>query len=198
MSGAVFPGAQAVLAAARRLAAGDAPALLAIDGRCGSGKSTLAAWLAEQLPCHLVHMDDFYLPMAARRPDWAEHPGANMDFARLRAEVLDPLLAGQGAVYRAYVCRLGQLQPALPLEPRPLTIVEGSYSLHPALGVSYACRVFLTCAPDCQRARLQKREGDRYPAFARRWIPLEEGYLAAVHPERGCGFVLDTTAASVV
>ena len=85
MSAAVFPGAEAVLAAARLLAGGAAPALLAIDGRCGSGKSTLAAWLAEQLPCNLVHMDDFYLPMDRRRPDWAEHPGANMDFARLRA-----------------------------------------------------------------------------------------------------------------
>ncbi|MFR3790588.1 MAG: uridine kinase [Blautia massiliensis (ex Durand et al. 2017)] len=198
MSAAVFPGAQDVLAAARRLAQGDAPVLLAIDGRCGSGKSTLAAWLAEQVPCHLVHMDDFYLPLAARRPDWTEHPGANMDFARLRAEVLDPLLAGQAAAYRAYVCRLGQLQPAVPLGPRPLTIVEGSYALHPALGAPYACRVFLTCTPDCQRARLQKREGAHYPAFESRWIPLEEGYLAAVHPEQGCDFVLDTTAASVV
>lgn len=198
MSAPVFPGAEAVLAAARALAGGSAPALLAIDGRCGSGKSTLAAWLAGQLPCNLVHMDDFYLPPAARRPDWAEHPGANMDFARLRAQVLEPLAAGQTASYRAYACRLGALQPAVALPPRPLTIVEGSYALHPDLAAPYACRVFLTCTPDCQRDRLQKREGDRYPAFEDRWIPLEEGYLAAVHPERGCDFVLDTTGAPVV
>ena len=198
MSAAVFPGAEAVLAAARPLAGGAAPALLAIDGRCGSGKSTLAAWLAEQLPCNLVHMDDFYLPMDRRRPDWAEHPGANMDFARLRAQVLAPLLAGQEAAYRAYACRRGELLPAVALPPRPPTIVEGSYALHPALDVPYACRVFLTCAPACQCARLQKREGGRYPAFAQRWIPLEEGYLAAEHPERGCDIVLDTTGAAVV
>ena len=197
MSAAVFPGAEAVLAAARRLAGGAAPALLAIDGRCGSGKSTLAAWLAEQLPCNLVHMDDFYLPMDRRRPDWAEHPGANMDFARLRAEVLAPLLAGQSAAYRAYVCRTGALQPPRTLPPRPLTIVEGSYALHPALGVPFACRVFLTCAPACQRARLQQREGAHFAAFAARWIPLEEAYLAATHPEAACDFVLDTTALTV-
>ena len=87
MSTLLSEAAAPVLAAARALAAGNAPALLAIDGRCGSGKSTLAAWLAAQLPCNLVHMDDFYLPPAARRPDWAQHPGANMDFARLRAEM---------------------------------------------------------------------------------------------------------------
>ena len=106
-----------VLAAARALAAGNTPALLAIDGRCGSGKSSLAAWLAGELDCNLVHMDDFYLPPARRRPDWEQHPGANMDFARLREEVLLPLLAGQPADYRAYVCRSGALQPAVPLPP---------------------------------------------------------------------------------
>ena len=138
MSALLSEAAAPVLAAARALAAGDAPALLAIDGRCGSGKSTLAAWLAAQLPCNLVHMDDFYLPPAARRPDWAQHPGANMDFARLRAEVLAPLLAGQPARYSAYVCRLGRREEAHTLPPRALTIVEGSYALHPDLAVPFA------------------------------------------------------------
>lgn len=186
-----------VLAAARVLAAGDRPALLAIDGRCGSGKSSLGAWLAGELGCPLVHMDDFYLPPAARRPHWADHPGANMDFARLRREVLAPLLAGQPAQYRAYACRPGALQPARTLAPGPLTLVEGSYALHPDLGVPFACKVFVTCGPDCQRARLQAREGDRYPAFAARWIPLEEGYFARCRPDQGCDFVLDTTALTV-
>lgn len=207
MSGTLFAAAAPVLAAARALAAGTQPALLAIDGRCGSGKSALGAWLAAQLGCGLVHMDDFYLPPAQRRPGWERQPGANMDFARLRAEVLAPLLAGQSAAYRAYDCRTGALQPPRtlpprtlpprPLPPRPLTIVEGSYALHPALDVPFACRVFLTCAPACQRARLQQREGARFAAFAARWIPLEEAYLAATHPEEACDFVLDTTALTV-
>lgn len=197
MSALLSEAAAPVLAAARALAAGDAPALLAIDGRCGSGKSTLAAWLAAQLPCNLVHMDDFYLPPAARRPDWAQHPGANMDFARLRAEVLAPLLAGQPARYSAYVCRLGRREDARTLPPRALTIVEGSYALHPDLAVPFACKVFVTCTPDCQRQRLQQREGEHFAAFAQRWIPLEEGYLAACTQEKACDFVLDTTALTV-
>ena len=197
MSAAVFPGAEAVLAAARLLAGGAAPALLAIDGRCGSGKSTLAAWLAEQLPCNLVHMDDFYLPMDRRRPDWAEHPGANMDFARLRQEVLAPLLAGSPAQYRAYVCRLGGMAEPRTLPAGGLTLVEGSYALHPDLEVPFACKVFVTCDPACQRRRLQAREGERFEDFARRWIPLEEGYLTACAPEKTCDFVLDTTAMTV-
>lgn len=197
MSGALYAAAAPVLAAARALQQGNTPALLAIDGRCGSGKSTLGAWLARQLGCNLVHMDDFYLPPASRAADWDQHPGGNMDFARLRQEVLNPLLAGQGADYRAYSCRAGALQPPVPLQAQGLTILEGSYALHPDLGVPLAYRVFVTCAPDCQCSRLQAREGDRYPAFAARWIPLEEGYFAACRPEQNCDFVLDTTAMTV-
>lgn len=198
MSAALFAAAAPVLAAARTLQSSDRPALLAIDGRCGSGKSTLAAFLGRELGCTVLHMDDFYLPPACRRPDWMDHPGANMDFARLRQEVLDPLLAGRTAQYRPYVCCLGTLQEtAAILPPRPLTILEGSYALHPHLNVPFACRVFLTCTPDCQRQRLQSREGAHFADFQKRWIPLEEGYLAACHPEKTCDFVLDTTAMTV-
>lgn len=197
MSAALFEAAAPLLTAARALRQGNTPVLLAIDGRCGSGKSTLAAWLGQQLDCRVLHMDDFYLPPAKRRPDWTEHPGANMDFARLREEVLAPLLAGQPARYQPYVCRLGALQDGEILPPRPLTILEGSYALHPELQTPFACKVFLTCAPDCQRRRLQQREGDHFAAFESRWIPLEEGYLAACHPEQRCDFLLDTTAMTV-
>lgn len=197
MSARLWDAAAPVLAAARALQAAGTPALLAIDGRCGSGKSTLAAWLARQLGCSLVHMDDFYLPPDLRRPDWAEHSGANMDFARLRQEVLTPLLAGSPAQYRAYVCRLGGMAEPRTLPAGGLTLVEGSYALHPDLGVPFACKVFVTCDPACQRRRLQAREGERFEAFARRWIPLEEGYLTACTPEKTCDFVLDTTAMTV-
>lgn len=198
MSAALCTAAAPLLEAARRLQQGSAPALLVIDGRCGSGKSTLAAWLGQQLDCPVLHMDDFYLPPARRRPDWMDHPGANMDFARLRQEVLDPLSAGQTAHYRPYVCRLGKLQEtATPIAPRPLTILEGSYALHPDLAVRAACRVFVTCSAACQRRRLQQREGAHFAAFESRWIPLEEGYLAACHPEKNCDFVLDTSDLTV-
>ena len=81
MSGTLFAAAAPVLAAARALAAGPQPALLAIDGRCGSGKSALGAWLAAQLGCNLVHMDDFYLPPAQRRSVFFRHPAANKIYA---------------------------------------------------------------------------------------------------------------------
>lgn len=187
LSLAAAPIVQAALAAAQ-----DAPVLLGIDGRCGSGKTTLANWLAQQLHCPVLHTDDFYLPLSARCENWQQQPGANMDFYRLRQEVLQPLLCAQPAQYRAYSCAAGAFLPPTPLPSAPLTILEGSYSLHPALQTEFAVRVFVTCPPDVQAARLQAREGARYTQFVQRWIPLEEGYFAAHDPAARCDFVLDT------
>ena len=177
---------------AAQLAAENGPALLAIDGRCGSGKSTLAEFLAGQLGCRVMHTDDFYLPLAARCSNWQEQPGANMDFIRLRNQVLQPLLRGETALYNAYSCAAGAFLPSKPFAAAPLTILEGSYSLHPALQTDFAVRVFVTCPPDVQAARLRAREGIRYANFVQRWIPLEEGYFAAHDPAARCNFVLDT------
>ena len=172
----------------------DHPVLVALDGRCGSGKTTLAAQLARQFPQSItVHTDDFYLPPASRVANWEQIPCANMDLERLRAQVLTPARAGQPVLYRAYSCRAGAYQPVQELAPQPLVILEGSYSHHPLLAGYETLRVFVTCSREEQTRRLQAREGDRYPDFAARWIPLEEGYFAKFQIEQTVDFILDTT-----
>mgnify|MGYP003037251722 FL=1 len=94
--------------------------------------------------------------------------------------------------YNAYSCAAGAFLPSKLFAAAPLTILEGSYSLHPALQTDFAVRVFVTCPPDVQAARLRAREGIRYTNFVQRWIPLEEGYFAAHDPAARCNFVLDT------
>lgn len=180
-----------------RLAQQGRPALVAIDGRCGSGKTTLAALLEELLPCHVFHMDDFYLPADRRAPDWQTIPAGNMDLERFRTEVLEPARAGRAVTYRPYDCRSGTLGEGTLCPPRVLTIVEGSYSQHPSLAKYYDLTLFLTCDPAVQSARLQAREGDYYPMFRQRWIPLEERYLAAYRISGNAGVVLDTGGAAV-
>lgn len=176
-----------------RLARAGARAVVAIDGRCGSGKSTLGGLLARLFGCTLLHTDDYYLPLDQRAPGWEQTPGGNMDFARLRAQALKPALAGQPIAYRAYSCQQGQLLPAVPLPPKALTILEGSYSMHPALQTPYAVRIFLDCAPEEQARRLRAREGEYFAMFQQRWIPLEEGYFAQYRVRQRCDLVLDTS-----
>ena len=170
------------------LANAAAPVVLALDGRCGSGKTTMAAALAEQFPDSIVlHTDDFYLT-----------PCANMDFARLRDEVLAPARAGKPVLYRAYSCREGAYLPVQQLAAQPLVILEGSYSHHPLLAPYEDFRVFMTCSDAEQTRRLQAREGERYANFAARWVPLEEGYFAQYHIAETADFVVDTTQSGTI
>ena len=99
---------------------------------------------------------------------------------------------GQLVSFRRFDCHSLTLLPPVAVAPSPLAVVEGSYSLHPALQTDFAVRVFVTCPPDVQAARLRAREGIRYANFVQRWIPLEEGYFAAHDPAARCNFVLDT------
>lgn len=119
-------------------------------------------------------------------------PGANIDFIGCETRFCSRFLHGETALYNAYSCAAGAFLPSKPFAAAPLTILEGSYSLHPALQTDFAVRVFVTCPPDVQAARLRAREGIRYANFVQRWIPLEEGYFAAHDPAARCNFVLDT------
>lgn len=164
--------------------------LLAIDGRCGGGKSTLAEALARELGGNVFHTDDFYLPFARRAEGWQGIPAGNMDLERLQREVVLPLRAGQTVLYRAYDCPRDRLLPARAVAFRPLSIVEGSYSQHPLLRGLYDLCLFVTVAPEVQRARLRRREGAHAEAFEALWIPMEERYFAAFGIEAGADRVI--------
>ncbi len=170
----------ALLACATLPAPNQHSAIVAIDGRCGSGKTSLAALIAQILPagqCRIIHMDDFYLPPTQRAADWQQQPAGNLDLDRLQTEVLQTAAAGAPICYRPYSCQNAALGEPLRLPPAPLTILEGSYSLHPRLCAQYDYKIFLTSGPAEQTRRLQKREGDYFPNFVKLWIPLEEQYI---------------------
>lgn len=166
-------------------------AIVAVDGRCGSGKTALGVALGRAFGCPVVHTDDYYLPFVRRPQNWKATPAANMDFARLRAEVLDPLRAGRDGVYRAYNCHADCFVSETPLPAGQPLILEGSYSHHPVLG-GYDLTVFVTCTSACQEQRLRAREGVNYDMFRSCWIPLEEGYFSVFDIENKADCVVDT------
>ena len=183
---------QPVFRAVDRLSAEKPTVLIAIDGRCGAGKTTLAAVLARRYSARVFHTDDFYLPFARRTADWRERPAANMDFDRLRREVLTPARAGEAVHYRRYRAHTDRLEAEEFLPPCPVSVLEGSYSLHPALQTAFDLSVFLTCSPDTQAARLQAREGENFAGFRALWIPLEEGYFQQHRVREACDLVIET------
>lgn len=166
--------------------------LVALDGRCAAGKTTLARMLGERYGWPVVHLDHFFLRPEQRTPERYAVPGENVDHERFLEQVLLPLEAGRGAVYRPFLCHTGRLGEPIRVSPGPVTIVEGSYACHRVLWDHYDLHVFLTVDPALQRERILKRNGpEGLVSFAERWIPLEEAYFAKASLEERCGYVLD-------
>lgn len=183
-----------VFQAIQKLREGGRPIIIAIDGRCGSGKSMLAKRLSEVFTCNVFHMDDFFLPVSLRTKERLLQPGGNVDYERFKREVLTPLTKERDVCYQPFDCVTGKLKPHVLKPFHSISIVEGSYALHPALASHYDFRVFLTCSPEVQEQRLSQREGyNMLNQFLKKWIPLEEQYFSACAISKICDLELDTT-----
>ena len=153
--------------------------LVAIDGNCTAGKTTLARALEAVYDCNVFHMDDFFLRPEQRTPDRLAQPGGNVDYERFREEVLLPLAAGKTVCYRPYDCHSRTLKEPVTVFPRPLTIIEGTYSRHPFFGSPYALTIFLRVPEQLQRQRIGLRPEAVQQRFFTEWIPMEQQYFDA-------------------
>ena len=177
-----------------RLLAKKPRVIVAIDGMAASGKTTLAAYLAAQFPkSAVVHMDDFTIPFEDRTPGYFDRLLSNADIARFDREVLSPLLSGQDAVYRPYVCHPepGFLAPVYVPSDARLVIIEGAYCLHDQLFARYDLRVLSLIAPDLQMDRILRRNGEaQLERFTSLWIPMENRHIAVRNLRERCDEIL--------
>ena len=151
--------------------------LVAIDGKCTSGKTTLATRLADHYDCTLLHMDDFFLRPEQRTPERYAQPGGNVDYERFYEEVLLPLKKGVSFSFRPFHCKTLTLSDPVFVPKKPLTVIEGSYSLHPYLGDPYDLKILLTVTEEAQQERLKTRPQHLQKRFIEEWIPMENRYL---------------------
>lgn len=184
-----------LLAAIDRRMAGKRRVLAAIEGGSASGKTTLAALLGRVYDCNVFHMDDFFLRPGQRTAERLAEPGGNVDRERFYEEVLGPLARGRTVRYRRYDCRTRTLGGPVEALPKALNIVEGAYSMHPALAAHYDLSVFLHIPPELQRARIQTRNTpEEQERFFAQWIPLEARYFAATDAANRCDLILEVEA----
>lgn len=161
--------------------------ILALDGRCASGKTTLTAFLQEKLSCAVIHMDDFFLRPEQRTKERLAVPGGNVDYERFLKEILIPLKNQKDFTYRPYDCHTQMLKEAVAVNRNRITIVEGTYSCHPALWEYYDLHVFLDVDKERQMERICLRNGEVAASrFANLWIPLEEKYITECDIEKKC------------
>ncbi len=155
-------------------------AVLVIDGDCAAGKTTLAAQLAAQMSCNVFHMDDFFLPPALRTEARLQEAGGNIDYDRFLSQVLVPLTENRPFQFDAYSCHT-HTSHAVSVSPGPVSIIEGSYALHPRFLKIYeelrAVKVFMRITPEEQIQRIRNRNGEAMlHRFLEEWIPMEKRY----------------------
>mgnify|MGYP000744942511 CR=1 FL=1 len=164
---------------------------VAIDGPCASGKTTLAALLQRRFDGNVLHMDDFSCARnnALRN---VRRTGSNVDRERFEEEVLAPLVAGNIVQYRPWDCHTGDFAASHSVEPARLTIVEGSYSMHPALREYYDLMICLMIDSNEQLRRLEARNPRMLQRFIDEWIPLENRYFEQTGTRAIANMVVDT------
>ena len=116
-----------------------------------------------------------------------------IDWRRLRAEVLEPLLAGRPASWRAFDWGRGQglSERVLTCDPVPVIVLDGAYAARPELADLVDVAVLVTLCDAVRRARLAVREGKAsMRAWHALWDAAEDFYFGEVCPPEVFDFVV--------
>ncbi|NCB41229.1 MAG: uridine kinase [Clostridia bacterium] len=166
---------------------------LAIDGPCACGKTSLAKMLKEEFDARIVPMDDFFLPQELRTQERYLTPGGNVHYERFLTEIA-PCIKGNNHLdifYNRFDCKSMNFSQPIFLPYKPLTIIEGTYSLHQTLRSLYSIKVLLTIDPVEQKRRLLQRESkESFKVFMDKWIPLETLYFKNEDLSKFCDVIL--------
>lgn len=155
--------------------------IIAIDGKCGSGKTTMAQFLKEYYHASLFKMDDFFLQKFQRTKERLMQPGGNVDYERFMHTVITPLLLKEDISYQRFDCSHMKLSDDIEIiSYKPISIIEGTYSLHPYFKHYYDLSIVLDVSDEIQEKRILQREGkEKLKLFKSKWIPLENKYFSA-------------------
>jgi len=164
---------------------------VAVDGRCAAGKSTLGALLERVYGANLFHMDDYFLPFERKTAERLSEPGGNVDYERAYDEIVSRPRNAQ-IVWRAFDCGEQCLSEPVVTAPKRLTVVEGSYAMHPKLREGYDLKVFLDIGAEAQSERIMKRNGpEMHARFVNEWIPLENEYFDGLNVRESADLAFD-------
>ena len=186
---------------------GDFCPRVAIDGPDGAGKTRFADDLAAVLrarrrPVVRVSVDGFHHPRAIRHRRGRNSPEGfwsdSYDYARFRADVLDPFGPNGSRCYRVAANDVATdtpltLEPQL-AEPGAVLVVDGIFLQRHELADAWDLTVFLD-APFTETAkRMAGRDGtdpDPEHPRTRRYVAGQRLYYAACDPQRRADILID-------
>jgi len=136
--------------------------LVCVDGPAGSGKTTFADRLAAELAAPVVHLDDLY-------------DGWTLDgvTGRLVDRVLEPIAAGQDAVFLGYDWHAAAFAVPTRVRAAPCLVVEGCGAAARAVDDRVTLRVWVQAPPEVCARRWAERGGAAMTAFQPDWARAE-------------------------
>lgn len=165
--------------------------IIGIDGNAAAGKTTLAQLLSNIYPCSVIHADSFFLPQEKRTVSRLSEIGGNIDYERLKSEVLDNLPTQKDFTYNIFDCSVMKINKTATVCAFLPVIIEGSYSLHPYFKNIYDLRVFLHIDANAQSERIMVRNGSQmHERFINTWIPMEQRYFDEYNIEKSCEIII--------
>ena len=128
-----------------------------------------------------MHVDDFSGPQVA---EW--------DWARFRAQVLEPLRAGRPARYQAWDWNQNVGGSWRDVPVGAVVLVEGVSSTRREAAVPWDLTVWVDAPPELRRQRALARDGAAmWPVWRDRWMPTEQAYGARERPQDRVDLVVD-------
>jgi uridine kinase len=151
--------------------------LVGIGGHGAAGKSTLARSISG---AQVVGTDEFW-------------EGTEFELSRLRAEVIEPLLHGEQARYRAFSWELQQRLPEPRIVgPEGVVVVEGVCALHAMFREAYDLRIWVDAPRELRLARGIARDGEgARDVWVNRWMPSEDRYVERDDPISAADLIVD-------
>lgn len=116
--------------------------------------------------------------------------GGNVDRERFIEEIASKLHSDEDIVFAPFDCQTMSVKEKTTIKQTHITIVEGSYAMHPSLRKYYDYMIYLTIDPQTQQKRIYERNPGKYDDFINRWIPLEETYFSSCHFEKICNICI--------
>ena len=127
-------------------------------------------------------MDDYFLRKEQRTKERLSEIGGNVDRERFIEEIASKLHSDEDIVFAPFDCQTMSVKEKTTIKQTHITIVEGSYAMHPSLRKYYDYMIYLTIDPQTQQKRIYERNPGKYDDFIT--------YFSSCHFEKICNICI--------
>lgn len=167
--------------------------VVGIDGGSGAGKTSLAQHLQQELPnVTIIATADFMVPLSQQAQSHYKKIGGEMDWQRLKEQVLIPLAMNKAAKYWCYEPAEPMTQQWKEVPPQGIVIVEGIYSTRLELAPYYDLKIWVDAPKHIRLARNIAKDGHQTKAYwEQEQLPQEQYYIDEHLPHKYADMLLD-------